>query len=367
MPEIELADDELPVPGGGAHQVPAPEGGADEDRAVHPVHAPFPPLAHQRPPVLRKIDARIVPLEAIFNIPKDSSSSGGNDNRRRKPHHQQSPMVATNPSHRQQQHQSVDTIDMAAEGALDSDYYTGSSARSHSPAVRSARTNEPIDLSDLTERVAGSSFKGRAHAGGKMMDLYRSSNSDSDSRPKIKETLLSPCNERKLQRRVRLNPAPKQARWRSAAKNEDSDDGGEEETANDGAKRDTYYVTATPSTESRTGFVGHVRSRSHETVPVPPPQPFGEIFMGCDSHGQARRPGCSSCTEAYFCERGVPDEAYIRECHSAPPCLVRVRTPGDRYTAAPQALCLCERPGSKDCIACLEKTREIQQLQADFI
>ncbi|KAK8042150.1 hypothetical protein PG993_006673 [Apiospora rasikravindrae] len=311
----------------------------------------------------RKIDARIVPFEAIFNIDRNSN------NQRRKAHHQQSPMVATNPYHRQhqeeQQQQNVDSFYLAAEGALDSGYYAGSSARSQSPAIRDARTNEPVDLSDLTERVnaslAGSPFKGRAHAGGKMMALYLRSNDNSSA--EIKETLLSPCNERKLRKRCMLNPAPRQAHWRSAGNSKK----GDKETPDDGAKRDTYYVTATPSLKSSTGFVGHVRSRSHTAVPVPPPQPFGEIFMGCDSHGQARRPGCASCTEAYFRERGVPDETYIRECHSAPPCLVRVRTPGDRYTCAPQASCICERYGRENCLACFAKAHESKQLQANFI
>lgn len=292
-----------------------------------------------------KVDARIVPIEAVFNV-KNGSKRGK--------FHQQSPMLA-------EQQRSPDSFEAAATGALVSDY--SGSERSRSP-VRDATTHSPIDLSDLTQRVSvglgPASFRGRAHAGGRMLDLYRDAN--------VREKLVPPCNERKLNdTSVRLNPVPKKPSWRK------SQEEGRRRTNNNGTGNghrrrasETFFVVATPSLASRTGFVGHVHSRSHTVVPVPPPQPVREIFMGCFEHKRDRQPACAQCTEAYFRERGVPDETYIRECHSAPPCLVRVRTPGDRFTSAPQALCVCDKYGRHNCLACFEKEREIIQLQSHF-
>ncbi|KAK8140564.1 hypothetical protein PG984_000630 [Apiospora sp. TS-2023a] len=238
-----------------------------------------------------KVDARIVPIEAVFNNVKNSNKQGK--------FRQQSPMLA------QQQQRSVESFELAAAGALDSDY------------AGSARSRSPIDLSDLVSADLGPpSFRGRAHAGGRMLDLYRDSSSNNTD---VRETLLSltPRKERKLfeDTSVRLNPAPQKPSWRR-----NSDKEGKKKAVDNGNRvSQTFFVVATPSPASRTGFVGHVRSRSHTAVPVPPPQPLREIFMGCFEHKLDRQPACARCTEAYFRERGVPDETYIRNCHSAPP------------------------------------------------
>ncbi|KAK7923057.1 hypothetical protein PG985_007128 [Apiospora marii] len=278
----------------------------------------------------KKVDAQVVPIEAVFHVK--------NSNKRGK-FHQQSPMLA-------QQQRSVDSFDLAAAGALDSDY------------AGSAYSRTPVDLSDLPQSLSADlgppSFRGRAHAGGRMLDLYRGSRSNTD----IRETPLSPCNERKLtEASIRLNPAPKKPHWRKS----------KADTGNDDRRgSETFFVVATPSPASRTGFVGHVRSRSHTAVPVPPPQPVREIFLGCFEHKLDRQPACANCTEAYFRERGVPNATFIRKCHSAPPGLVRVRTPGGRFTSAAQALCICDRYGRDNCLACYEKEQESLGLQATF-
>ncbi|KAK8048679.1 hypothetical protein PG994_010409 [Apiospora phragmitis] len=275
----------------------------------------------------RKVDARLVPLEAVFNVGDKGKL------------HQQSPMVAA----RQQPQRSVDSFDLAAAGALSSDY--ASSARSCSP-VRDAGTGMPIDLSDLTKPMSVGlrdlPFRGRAHAGGRMLGLYRA-NRDAE----IKRTLLDPCNERKLQSRVRLDAAPKTARWR----------------------RSHHYLKTTPlpsgrssSSHDTTAAIGHIRA-------PPPPKPAREyIFMGCERHGRAlRQLDCAACTAAFFRERGVPDATYVCECRSAPPCLIQVRAPRFSYTCAPQASCLCEPYGVANCLVCVEKASESVKLQANFI
>ncbi|KAK6842586.1 hypothetical protein PG987_003446 [Apiospora arundinis] len=243
----------------------------------------------------KRIHAELVPIEAIFTHAS------------KRKHPQQSPMVAAGPRHQQ----SVDSFDLAAAGALSSDYYDSS----HS----NVSPEGPVDLSDLTGRMSLGplSFRGRPHTGAKMLDSYRGGSNET------KVTLLSPCNESKLQRRVRLHAAPKKPRWRSSSPATDRDD----------ARRRTYFVMASPSPASSTGYVSHVHSRSHTSIPVPPPQTVREIFMGCDEHGQERLTSCAACTEAYFRERGIPDEAYIRECNSAPPMVVRVHVMVDGFVS----------------------------------
>ncbi|KAK8114100.1 uncharacterized protein PG998_001409 [Apiospora kogelbergensis] len=268
----------------------------------------------------KRVDADIIPIEAVFT----------SANKRRKLA-QQSPMVAVAP----RQQPSFDSFNLAADGALSSDY-TGSECSRNSPG--------PEDLSDLPGRLSLGpvSFRGRPHAGAKILTLYRHTGSRINN-TQTKQTLLPPCNEENLQRQVTLNAAPKKPCWR---------------------KSETYFVMAVPSHASSTGYISHVRSPSHKSIPVPPPLPARDIFTSCTKHGQTGRlPNCADCTEAYFRERGVPVEAYIRECRSAPPCWFA----SVHRATATHASCQCDTYGSDNCLACIEKALESIKLQANFI
>lgn len=118
-----------------------------------------------------------------------------------------------------------------------------------------------------------------------------------------------------------------------------------------------------------------MRSRSASWVPVPR-SAHREIFRGCPYHGASRVMGCADCRANAFKEHGVPaavDAAVVPvpeeppRCRSAPPRLVRITHPGRGYTCAAQAICFCAELGPENCLPCSERAEQIRTLQAGFI
>ncbi|KAI0097007.1 hypothetical protein GGR51DRAFT_578493 [Nemania sp. FL0031] len=118
-----------------------------------------------------------------------------------------------------------------------------------------------------------------------------------------------------------------------------------------------YFVAAHRDLESPTGASVSVRrSPSHATIAVPPPQRLeGVLIPECphfsEEEVQTRiweGDECAACRGAFFKERGLPTEEYLRkECRSAPltPVLLSVRTPRRRYSCAVQS-CYCRNDGT---------------------
>ncbi|KAJ2974106.1 hypothetical protein NUW58_g8762 [Xylaria curta] len=98
----------------------------------------------------------------------------------------------------------------------------------------------------------------------------------------------------------------------------------------------TYYVVTHLDSRSPTGASAFVRrSPSHESVTIPPPQRLDGILIPpvCLHHASAQEgestSTCAACRGAFFKERGLPTQSYMREeqrsatlAEAPPPVLV---------------------------------------------
>ncbi|KAK5637010.1 hypothetical protein RRF57_012722 [Xylaria bambusicola] len=145
----------------------------------------------------------------------------------------------------------------------------------------------------------------------------------------------------------------------------------------------SYFVTTEEDPNSPTGASVRVRrSRSHESVVVPPPQRLDGVLVPsaseCPRHPNKGKgdpyADCIACRGLFFRERGLPSEAFVQqECRSATfekrhsPVLVSVNLPERRYSCAVQACHCGDLKDTGKCTPCRQRDSISKQLQSDWI